>query len=95
MDSIRQILAPASVADAATVALVQNVTSVPQNNTYLSLWPHGVSRPSVSNFNPRAGHIVAGLAYTGVGTSNDFDVYNASGTNNVIIDVAGSMEPAG
>jgi hypothetical protein len=93
--STRHILAPASVADAATALLVQNVTSIPQNNTFLSLWPHGQSRPSVSNFNPRAGHTVAGLAYTAVGASNDFDIYNASGANDVVIDVAGSMEPTG
>jgi hypothetical protein len=93
--SVRHILAPSSVVDAATALLVQNVTSIPKNNTFLSLWPHGQSRPPVSNFNPRAGHTVAGLAYTAVGATNDFDVYNASGTNDVVIDVAGSMEPTG
>jgi hypothetical protein len=93
--STRRILAPASVAGPPTQLLVQNVTSVPQSNTYVSLWPHGVSRPTVSNLNPRAGRNVAGLAYTGVGGSNDFDIYNSTGTNDIIIDVAGSMEATG
>jgi hypothetical protein len=93
--STRQIFAPNSVADAATALLVQNVTAVPKSNTYLTLWPHGGSRPTVSNLNPRAGRIVAGLAYTGVGMSNDFDIFNSTGTDDVVIDVAGSMEPIG
>lgn len=93
--STRRILAPGSVAGAPTQLLVQNVTSVAQSNTYVSLWPHGVTRPSVSNLNPRANRTVAGLAYTGVGASNDFDIYNSTGTNDIIIDVAGSMEATG
>lgn len=93
--STRHILAPGSVADAATQLLVQNVTSIPSDNTFLTFWPHGVSRPAVSNLNPRAHHTVAGLAYTGVGLSNDFDFYNATGTNDVLVDVAGTMEATG
>jgi hypothetical protein len=49
----------------------------------------------VSNLNPRANRTVAGLAYTGVGLSNDFDFYNATGTNDVLVDVAGTMEATG
>jgi hypothetical protein len=93
--STRHVTAPASVADAATALLVQNVTAIPNSNTFLTLYPHGVTRPVVSNLNPRANRIVAGLAYTGVGASNDFDIFNSTGTDNVVIDVAGSMEPVG
>jgi hypothetical protein len=46
----------------------------------------------VSNISPRAGRTVAGLAYTGVGPTNNFSFYNATGTNNVLVDVAGSFE---
>jgi hypothetical protein len=91
----RHVLAPGSVADASTQLLIQNVTSIPRENTFLTFWPHGISRPSVSNLNPRANRTVAGLAYTGVGLSNDFDFYNATGTNDVLVDVAGTMEAVG
>ncbi|MFL6098603.1 MAG: hypothetical protein ACJ71T_01460 [Actinomycetales bacterium] len=90
--STRHILAPGSVAGAPTQLLVQNVTSIPSANTYLTFWPAGQSRPTVSNLNPRANHVVAGLAYTGVGASNDFSFYNYSGADDVVVDVAGSME---
>lgn len=91
----RHVLAPGTVAGAPTQLLVQNVTSVPSANTWLALYPHGITRPGVSNVNPAAHRTVAELAYTGVGTTNDFDVYNSNGSNRVLIDVAGSMEPAG
>lgn len=90
--STRHILAPGSVAGAPTQLLVQNVTSIPSANTYLTFWPSGQSRPTVSNLNPRAHRVVAGLAYTGVGASNDFNFYNYSGADDVVVDVAGSME---
>jgi hypothetical protein len=90
--STRQVFAPASVADQPTSLLVQNVTAVPKSSTYLTLYPHGLPRPDVSNLNPRAGRVVAGLAYTGVGETNDFDIFNSTGIDDVVIDVAGSME---
>ena len=90
--SIRKKVAPSSVAGAATQVLVQNVTSIPASNTYLTFWPNGSARPPVSNIQPRAGRTVAGLAYTLVGANNDFQFYNSSGRNDVLVDVAGSME---
>jgi hypothetical protein len=88
----RTVTAPGTVADASTQLLVQNVTAVPQTNTYVTLWRAGTSRPGVSNLDPLAGRTVATLAYTGVGTTNNFSIYNNSNTTNVIIDVAGSFE---
>jgi hypothetical protein len=88
----RTVTAPGTVADASTQLLVQNVTAVPQTNTYVTLWRAGEPKPGVSNLDPLAGRTVATLAYTGVGTTNNFNVYNNSFTTNVIIDVAGSFE---
>ena len=90
--STRTKVAPSSVAGADTQVLVQNVTSIPASNTYLTLWRNGSVRPGVSNIQPRAGRTVAGLAYTMVGANNDFQFYNANGRNDVLVDVAGSME---
>ena len=36
---------------ASTLSATSNVTSIPRANTYLSFWPHGLSRPTVSNLN--------------------------------------------
>ena len=42
--------------------------------------------------NPIGKTILATLAYTGLGTSNHFDIYNSAGNTNVLVDVAGSFE---
>ena len=89
----RTVHAPSSVVDAATVMLVQNVTGIPSANTYLTLWRNGEDKPYVNNVDPRTGLITATLAYAGVGGANDFNIYNYTGTTNVLVDVAGSMEP--
>ena len=88
----RNVNAPSTVAGTLTQLLVQNVTSIPTANTFLTFWRGGQPRPAVSNISPRAGVTVAGLAYTGVGPTNNFSFYNATGTNNVLVDVAGSLE---
>ncbi len=92
-NSTRTVRAPSSVVDASTVMLVQNVTGIPSANTYLTLWRNGETKPYVNNVDPRTGLTTATLAYTGVGSANDFNIYNYTGTDNVLVDVAGSMEP--
>jgi hypothetical protein len=42
--------------------------------------------------NPIGKAILATLAYTGLGTSSHFDIYNSAGNTNVLVDVAGSFE---
>lgn len=90
--STRVKAAPASVAGADTQVLVQNVTSIPSANSFVTLWRNGDSQPHVSNLSVRAGRTFAGLAYTLVGSNNDFRFYNANGRNDILVDVAGSME---
>jgi hypothetical protein len=90
--STRTIYAPTTVADANTALLVQNVTAVPSSATYLTLWPAGQSRPNVSSLNPRAHITVANLAYAALGPRMNFDVFNSTGTTDVISDVAGAFE---
>jgi hypothetical protein len=48
--------APGTVAGTDTIALATNLTAVnPTSGTYLTIWPAGVARPTVSNLNrPRA-----------------------------------------
>lgn len=80
-----------AVADLDTAMLVQNVTAITAESTYLTLYPTGGTRPTVSNLNPPGGRTVAGLAITGVDGSNRFNVFSA-GPSDVIIDVAGAFE---
>jgi hypothetical protein len=86
---------PSSLAGYNTAALAANVTAVkPTTNTFLTLWPQipGLTRPGVSNINPMAGRTVANADLLTVGTTEDVNIYNASGRTDVLVDVAGTFE---
>ena len=46
----------------------------------------------MSNLNPAAGQLVSNMTITDLGVNYDFKVQNTSGTTNLVIDVAGTME---
>ncbi|MGA7988506.1 MAG: S8 family serine peptidase [Candidatus Dormiibacterota bacterium] len=77
------------------VAVVANLTAVAGSaSTFFTLYPSDVvSRPRASDLNPVAGETIAnlsivGIAQTGV-RSGDVSLYNAVGSINAILDVAG------
>jgi hypothetical protein len=71
-------------------AVVVNVTSVNSSlPSYVTAYPTGVSRPTASTMNPRPGVPVPNQAYLKLGTSGHLDVFNFSGSTDVIIDVFG------
>ncbi|WP_146228052.1 choice-of-anchor D domain-containing protein [Micromonospora sp. S4605] len=89
------IAAPSPVTDADTRALATNVTAVkPTQTTFLTVWPagiDGIGRPSTSNLNPTAGSVVPNAVQTMVGPDRRFNVYNASGYCDVVVDVVGTF----
>jgi hypothetical protein len=90
----RTVTSPSTVANANTFALVTNVTAVrPTVGTYLTLWDDGSPRPTVSNLNPANGQVLANMAMIPLSESaKAFDIYNAAGTTNVLVDVAGRFD---
>ena len=71
-------------------AVVVNVTAIePSRNTYLSVAPDGSTGSRTSNLNPAAGSVLANLVEVGVSTSGKIDVFNSTGTTNVILDIEG------
>ncbi|MEV0129160.1 choice-of-anchor D domain-containing protein [Dactylosporangium sp. NPDC050688] len=86
------IAAPGSVTNADTRALATNVTAVlPTTATYLTVWPSGAVRPNTSNLNPTAGSIVPNAVQTMIGTDGKFNVFNAGGSCDVVVDVVGTF----
>ncbi len=57
--------------------------------SYLTVWPAGVPRPLASNLNWGAGTTVPNLVEVALGANGEVSVYNAAGSANVIVDVAG------
>jgi len=57
---------------------------------YVTAYPHGTHRPTVSNLNVGAGQTVANLAVVQVGSSGTIDLYNGSSAGvDLVADVAG------
>jgi hypothetical protein len=88
------VTAPPSVAGNQTYSLVTNSTAVlPSLPTYLTMWSNDdLAMPVVSNLNAAKGQIVANATITELAMDNRFDIFNAAGTTNMVVDVVGSME---
>lgn len=71
-------------------AVAMNVTAVgPTEESYLTAWPAGLSRPTASNLNYRPGDVVPNLVVVKVGAGGVVNLFNATGLTHVIADVVG------
>ena len=72
-----------------------NFTVVPYGGlSYLTVWPTGQNRPTVSTLNDTLGEVIANAAIVVAGTNGDVSVYPTNNTN-LIIDINGYFAPAG
>ncbi len=70
-------------------AVVLNLTAVrPSASGYLTVYPQS-PRPTTSDLNPPAGGVLANMVVATLTGSGTFDIYNAFGDTNVVVDVAG------
>jgi hypothetical protein len=77
------------VASNATV-VVANVTAVLGNApSFLTIFPSGAGRPLSSDLNMSPGDIVPNLAVAKLGPDGKIQIYNAQGSVDVVVDVAG------
>ena len=89
---------PATGGSTLPVAVVANLTGVAGSaSTYFTLYPSDdAQRPLASDLNPGAGKAIANLAIVALattgGSTGDIDLYNAVGSINAILDVAGWFE---
>jgi hypothetical protein len=78
--------------DATAVALNVTVTDT-TSASYLSLYPTGGARGSISNLNWVAGETVANSAIVPVGSAGQVSIYNHTGRTDVVVDVDGYFAP--
>jgi hypothetical protein len=71
------------------VALNVTVTNVSGNESFLTVWPSGSSRPVASNLNFIGGQTVPNLVIARVGVDGKISIYNNVGTVDVIADTQG------
>jgi hypothetical protein len=75
-----------------------NFTAIPNGVEldYLTVWPEGLSMPTVSTLNDKSGTIVANAAIVPVGTGGEISVYpSAKGSTNLAIDINGYFAAPG
>ena len=71
-------------------AVVLNITVTNTSAaSYLSAWPDQSPRPLASDLNWTVGETLASLAVVELSSAGTVDLYNAAGTTEVIVDVAG------
>ncbi|MEV0133058.1 hypothetical protein AB0H83_31920 [Dactylosporangium sp. NPDC050688] len=78
------------VAESGVSAVVLNMTVTnPTSGSYLTVYPSGTTRPTVSNLNFTAGWTGANSVTVPVGENGKIDIYNAGGSVDVIADMLG------
>jgi hypothetical protein len=76
------------VPSGATAAVVNLTAVAPSSATYLTVYPEGTP-PTTSDLNPPVGGVLANLVVATLSGSGTFSIYNAAGSTNVLVDVAG------
>ncbi|MCA1684270.1 MAG: Ig-like domain-containing protein, partial [Actinobacteria bacterium] len=85
-----QITGRGGVPATGVSAVAMNVTvTSPTGSGFLTLYPTGTVRPLAANLNFTPGKTVPNLVVVKVGTGGKVDLYNSSGSTQVIFDVAG------
>lgn len=70
--------------------VVVNVTAVgPSEDSFLTVWPEGISKPPVSNLNYVKGQTVANLVMVKVSGGGYISLQNNKGTTHVLVDITG------
>ncbi|NUT33700.1 MAG: hypothetical protein HOV79_11560 [Hamadaea sp.] len=71
-------------------AVVGNITVVgPSAGTYLTVFPGDATRPNASTINVAAGQTLANQVTTKISAAGILNVYNASGSTNILLDITG------
>jgi hypothetical protein len=90
-----QVAGDGSIPLTGVAAVVANVTVVgASSGGYLSIYPDGETRPSISNLNFTTGETTSNMAVITVAADGKIDVYSsAKGAINIVIDVLGWYSP--
>jgi hypothetical protein len=71
-------------------AVVLNVTATNTvADSFLTVWPSGASRPTISDLNVVQSQTVGNLVVVKLGTKGMLDLFNLNGSTDVVVDVDG------
>jgi hypothetical protein len=86
-----RIVAIAGVPSSARAVWLNVTATNATEPTYLTVWPAGSAQPDASNLNVVPDRAVANLVLVPLATGGKVTVYNASGTTDLLVDVAGYL----
>jgi GH25 family lysozyme M1 (1,4-beta-N-acetylmuramidase) len=79
---------------ASATAVTLNLTGAgASRSTFVSAWPTGQTRPNVSNLNIAGANPTSNLVTVALGANRSVDLFNNSGTVNLLADLAGYYAP--
>ncbi|MGW3291879.1 hypothetical protein ACWDR3_45390 [Streptomyces sp. NPDC001002] len=74
----------------SAVSLVVKAVNATSSGSYMELWPDGTTKPAPgSTVNFSSGDTTSNAAIVAVGADGKIDVYNSSGTVDLVVDVSG------
>ncbi len=83
-----QVTGRLGIPQSDVAAAILNVAAVNQTDiTFLTVFPSGSPRPNASNLNPTPGIVAPNLVTVKVGPDGAVDIYNSSGSVDVIVDI--------
>ncbi len=84
-----------SAVPAGATAVAFNLTAVgPTAGSFLTVYPQGTTRPTVSSINVTAGQTLANFGTVKLAGNGQVTIFNSAGSVNVILDVAGYYAPS-
>jgi hypothetical protein len=90
-----QVTGAGGVPSSGVGAAVLNVTATnPTQQSDLTVWPAGATRPGASNLNFVGGQTVPNRVMVPVGTNGQVSIYNPTGSVDVVVDVGGYFTDA-
>ncbi|MHB8263443.1 MAG: IPT/TIG domain-containing protein, partial [Acidimicrobiales bacterium] len=88
--TLKLVVAGVAGVPVTATAVVLNVTVTDTTASgYLTVYPGGVPRPMASNLNWKPGATLANMVVARIGASGTVDIYNYSGSTDVVVDVEG------
>jgi hypothetical protein len=90
-----QVSRPTGVPAGAAAAVLNVTVTNPTAASYLTVWPSGETRPTVSNLNFASGQTVANRVTVKLSASGQVDIYNSEGSTDVLVDVGGYFTGSG
>jgi hypothetical protein len=85
-----QVTGAGAVPASGVDAVVLNVTATnPTEQSYLTVWPKGATRPTASNLNFAPGQTVPNRVIVHLGSGGQVSIFNPSGSVDVVVDAGG------